>query len=112
MWRGLVVLALFDAGGELLAHAGVPVPGPVLGMAALLAALMLRRKTVAGLDSAADFLLRHLALFFVPATVGAIALVPSLQGLLVPISAALVGSTVIGLVVAAFVFHLLAKERT
>ncbi|MEO6954018.1 MAG: CidA/LrgA family protein [Polyangia bacterium] len=110
MWRGLLVLALFDAGGELLARAGVPVPGPVLGMGALLAFLMLRER-VSGLDAAADFLLRHLALFFVPATVGAIALIPSLRHTLVPIGVALVASTLIGLVIAAVVFQLVAKDR-
>lgn len=111
MWRGLVLLALFDGGGELLAHAGVPLPGPVLGMAALLATLVLVRRQVAGLDDAADFLLRHLMLFFVPATVGAVALVPSLRQTLVPIGVALVGSTLLGLVVAAAVFQRLARSR-
>lgn len=110
MWRGLLVLALFDAGGELLSRGGVPLPGPVLGMAALLAFVVLR-KQVAGLDAAADFLLRHLALFFVPATVGAIALSPSLASALVPVGVALVASTLVGLVVSAVVFLLVARAR-
>lgn len=110
MWRGLFVLALFDMGGELLSRAGVPLPGPVLGMAALLSFVLLR-KEVRGLDAAADFLLRHLALFFVPATVGAIALSSSLADALLPVGVALIVSTLVGLAVGAVVFQLVARDR-
>jgi holin-like protein len=111
MWRGFVVILLFQLGGELLARAGVPVPGPVLGMAALLAWLMARRSAPRGLDDASSLLLRHLALFFVPAAAGAFYLAPRLAGEAVPIVVAVVISTLVGLVVAGFVFQWVAKRR-
>ena len=70
--RGLACLLLFQCLGELLAralHAPLPLPGPVLGLLALLVALNVPaiRQPVA---AAADLLLAHLSLLFVPVGVG------------------------------------------
>ena len=111
MWRGLLVILLFQLGGELVARAGVPVPGPVLGMAALLAWLMTRPSAPRGLDDAADLLLRHLMLFFVPAAVGAFCLWPRMASEALPIVVAIFVSTFVGLLVGGFVFQWLAKRR-
>lgn len=87
MLRGFSILLLFQLAGEALTRvAGWPVPGPVVGMALLLAALQLRarlRTTFAprsgageeapageGLEAVASGLLSHLSLLFVPAGVG------------------------------------------
>jgi holin-like protein len=52
----------------------LPIPGPVVGMILLFVALQLRRPDQrAGVIRAADLLLRHLQLLFVPAGVGVIA---------------------------------------
>ncbi len=71
MLQGLVLLLVFQFGGELLAHFGdLPIPGNVIGMALLLLALArgwVREET---LGEAAELLLRYMALFFVPAGVG------------------------------------------
>lgn len=110
MWRGLVALVIFDLAGELLAHAGVPLPGPVLGLAALLVFLMTKDSAPRGLDGAADSVLRHLPLYFVPAAVGALYLAPRLATEAVPIAVALVVSTLVGLAVAGWLFQWLAKR--
>lgn len=110
MWRGLIVLLIFDVAGELLAHAGVPLPGPVLGLAALLAWLMVKESAPRGLDGAAEVMLRHLSLFFVPAAVGALYLTPRLAGEALPIVMALVVSTLVGLAVAGWLFQRLARR--
>jgi holin-like protein len=70
--RGVAYLLLLQAIGEALARAfGLPVPGPVLGMLLLLAAL--RFEVVrAPVGAAADVLLAHLSLLFVPVGVGVI----------------------------------------
>ena len=68
--RGLACLLLFQCLGELLARAlHAPLPGPVLGLLALLVALNVPaiRQPVA---AAADLLLAHLSLLFVPVGVG------------------------------------------
>jgi holin-like protein len=70
--RGLAFLLLLQAAGEGLARAlGLPFPGPVIGLVLLLAALRMAwvREPIA---AAADFLLAHLSLLFVPVGVGVI----------------------------------------
>jgi holin-like protein len=70
MLRGFAVLLLFQLVGEVLTRAmGLPVPGPVVGMALLLVALELRRPSDE-LRAASSGLLAHLSFLFVPAGVG------------------------------------------
>ena len=62
----LALLISCQAAGELLhALAGVPIPGPVLGIGLLLLGLCAWRKSAPVLP-AADTLLSYLSLFFVP----------------------------------------------
>ena len=75
MIQGLAALLLFQSLGEVLAQlTGAPVPGPVLGLLGLLAWLLLRQRrgqpACKPLEQAADGLLAHLSIFFVPAAVG------------------------------------------
>jgi holin-like protein len=75
MIQGLAALLLFQCLGEAIAHfSAAPVPGPVIGLVALLAVLVLRqrrgRAAWSALEQAADGLLAHLSIFFVPAAVG------------------------------------------
>ena len=68
--RGLAFLLLLQAAGEGLAHLlRLPFPGPVIGLVMLLVALQVTwiREPVA---AAAEFLLAHLSLLFIPVGVG------------------------------------------
>jgi holin-like protein len=59
--------------GEFVARGlGLPIPGPVLGLAILLAALALRRPLASALRPMTEVILAHLSLMFVPAGVGVI----------------------------------------
>ena len=70
--RGLAVLLLLQAAGEGLARAlRLPFPGPVIGLVLLLPALRIAWIRVA-VAAAAEFLLGHLSLLFVPVGVGVI----------------------------------------
>ncbi|MEH3119892.1 MAG: CidA/LrgA family protein [Methylorubrum populi] len=80
----LTLILLAQLLGEIAARAaGLPVPGPVIGMALLLVFLVLRDRTRpasarllppplvdGGLENAARGLLAHLSILFVPAGVG------------------------------------------
>jgi holin-like protein len=68
--RGLAILLLAQSAGEAIARlTDAPLPGPVLGMLLLL--LALRWPAVrAPVEAAADTLLAHLSLLFVPVGVG------------------------------------------
>lgn len=70
---GLGVLLGFAAAGEALVGAlRWPLPGPVVGLALLWAALGLGVVKLAWIEPAADGLLGVLGLLFVPATAGAV----------------------------------------
>ena len=100
--------------GEVVARGlGLPVPGPVLGMAAMLGVLWLRDRfappVLAGVEPAGRFLLAHLSLLFVPAGVGVVGNLEVLSGQWLALAVALVGSTVLTLVVSVAVFRLVAR---
>ncbi|WP_279478884.1 CidA/LrgA family protein [Aureimonas sp. SK2] len=119
MLFGLFVLLACQLAGETVVRLlGLPVPGPVLGILFLLALLGLserrRRNGMADpkapVGQAADGLLAHLGLLFVPAGVG-VARSPDLllangPGLL----AALVLSTVLTLLVTVGTFRLVRRR--
>jgi holin-like protein len=74
MLENLTVIALFDLAGDVIQSLlQLPIPGPVVGMALLLATLIARGRLPAGLDTAAGGLLRYLPMMFVPAGVGVMA---------------------------------------
>ena len=92
MVRGLLVLLLCQLAGEFLVTAlGAPVPGPVVGMVILFVALRIRRPTSrSSVVKAADGLLSHLQLLFIPAGAGVIAYLPLLGRAWLPIVGGLV----------------------
>jgi holin-like protein len=101
--QGLALLLLLQAAGEAVAHAfALPFPGPVIGMVLLLAALQwppLR----APVQAAADVLLAHLSLLFVPVGVGVITHLDLVSEYGFRLLAVIVLSTWIGLAVTALV---------
>ena len=110
--RAFFVLLLFQLLGELISKlARIPVPGPVLGMV-LLAALYIARRREPSLEvaSTADSLLRVLGLLFVPAGVGIVANLPLLRAAWLPITVALAGSTLVTLLVTAWIMHWAASR--
>ncbi len=70
---GMCLLLAFWGAGILVARLlHLPAPGSVVGLALLLGALAAGLVPLAWLEPAADGLLRHMLLFFVPAAVGVI----------------------------------------
>lgn len=97
--------------GELFVGAlGLPVPGPVVGMALLFAGLLLRGAVPDDLGAVADALIGHLSLLFVPAGVGVMLHARLIGRDLVPISVALVASTLLTVAVTAAVMVALAPR--
>jgi holin-like protein len=71
MLQALTALLLFQLAGEALVQFfALPIPGPVIGMALLFAAMSLRPGIADRLRESANALLQHLSLLFVPAGVG------------------------------------------
>lgn len=94
----LATLLGFQLAGEALAFAfKLPIPGPVIGMALLLAALALRPALREALRPTTTTLLQHLSLLFVPAGVGVMVHGQRLADEGAAIIVALVVSTVLAL---------------
>ncbi len=112
MLRAFVVIVLFQFTGEALARlGGLPVPGPVLGLALLTLAAGLWRSLFYEVEETAGGLLRHLALLYVPAGVGVMQYAGLLRDLALPIVGVVVLSTVVTMAVTALVFTALTGNR-
>ena len=106
----ITILLSCQLAGEMLAQAArLPVPGPVIGMVLLFAGLAIKGRVPQGLAITTTFLLDHLALLFVPAGVGIISLLPLLSNEYPAIIAALIGSTLLAIIVTAAVMNVLLR---
>ncbi len=119
MIRALALLLVCQLVGEIVARmAALPVPGPVIGLALLAFGAILHAR-VTGADASAietadvgrvaTALLGSLGLLFVPAGVGVVQQLPVVGAYGLALFSALVGSTVLTLIVTVYVF--LAVKR-
>ncbi|NHC25152.1 CidA/LrgA family protein [Nocardioides sp. IC4_145] len=112
---GLTWLVVCQLVGEVLVRlTDVPLPGPVVGMVVLLLALEVRRRRGHDTDRdpavrAADGLLRHLQLLFVPAGVGVVAYLGAIRDEALPIVLAVAGSWLLGIVAIGWTTRLLER---
>ncbi|HSI56393.1 MAG TPA: CidA/LrgA family protein [Ideonella sp.] len=105
--KGFALLLLCQSAGELLVRAvGAPFPAPVVG-AALLWALLAWQPVRAVIGVAAEALLAHLSLLFVPVGVGVVTHLALLSQYGGRILLAIVLSTALGLAVTALVLRAL-----
>jgi holin-like protein len=109
--RGFTILLLFNFAGLILHAIGVPLPPAVLGLILFSAALFTGAVKMRWVEPASDFLLKNLLLFFIPAVAGIVAFVPELRKEWLPISGALLASTVCSAVVAGYVVGFTEKKR-
>lgn len=109
--KGLAILLLAQSAGEVLARlAGLPLPGPVLGLLILLVALNWEAVR-APVGAAADVLLAHLSLLFVPVGVGVMTHVGLITEHGLRMLVVIVVSTWVGLAVTALVLRALLPRR-
>ena len=108
--RGLALLLLLQAAGEGLVHTlALPFPGPVVGLLLVLPALQLARLREP-LAAAAELLLAHLSLLFVPVGVGVITHLELVSRYGWQLLLVIVLSTWAGLVVTALVLRALLRR--
>jgi len=100
--NGITILLIYQLAGEITALLlRIPVPGPVLGMIMLFFTLVARRRSAQSLELASNSLLSHLALLFVPAGVGIIVHFERIVEEWLPLTVALLASTVITMIATA-----------
>lgn len=109
---GFTWLLLFQCAGEAISRlAELPIPGPVLGMALLLAALLVRGPANEAMTTAADGLARHLSLLFVPAGAGVMLHITQIEAEWVPIAVAIGVSTVLAIATTAVTFQWILRRQ-
>jgi len=113
MIAGLLQILVFQGVGELLSRFVLPaVPGPVLGLVALLVWLAWRGGVGADLDGVAAAFSRHLGVLFVPAAVGVVMFLPQLREQAWAIGLSLLASAVATIAVSALLLKWLgAPDR-
>lgn len=121
MVRGFAILLLCQLAGEVIARGlGLPVPGPVLGLALLVAGLCAWARyrplqtealQASGLGRVSEGLLASLALMFVPAGVGVIQYLGLIGAHGLALALAIVGSTVATLLTTVGTFLLVKRWR-
>ncbi len=110
MLGAITVLLVFQTIGEVVVQLlRLPVPGPVVGMMLLFAALLARGAAPQWLERSAGQLLAHLSLLFVPAGVGVMLHGQRLGAEWLPIAVALVSSTLLTLAATALVMQALRR---
>ncbi|MGB0733850.1 MAG: CidA/LrgA family protein [Pontibacterium sp.] len=101
--KGFLVLLAFQYAGELIAYlAGLPIPGAVIGMLLLLITLIWYGKVPDFLRSTSMALLAVLSLLLVPPSVGLVAHLEILQDNALAITTALIFSTLLPMVLVAY----------
>ena len=111
MTAALTLLFLCQLAGEVVVRSlGITFPGPVLGMGLLFAIVATRGRSGPALDAVADTLLRNLSLLFVPAAVGVVQQIGLIAANWVAITAALVASTLLTLIVTVYTFRVVASR--
>lgn len=111
MLRALTVLVACQFVGEVIARAaGIPLPGPVIGLVLLLILLVVRGGPDEDLRQTSNGLLRYLSLLFVPAGVGIITQLHALARDWLAIVAAILVSTVLALAVTGWLVQVLSRR--
>jgi putative effector of murein hydrolase LrgA (UPF0299 family) len=119
---GLIVILMCQLAGEAVARGlGIPIPGPVIGLALLFALLILRDRLSSHLppmmggdtlEKTGKGLLAHLSLLFIPAGVGVVQNLGVFAEHGLALGVAIVVSTILALLTAAWVFVLVARLTT
>ncbi len=109
--RYLALILVCQLIGETITVAsGLPVPGPVIGMALLFTGLLIKGSLPDDLEAAGSGLLRNLALLFVPAGVGVMLHVPRLADEWWPILLAIVPGTLVAVALTALIVQRLGRS--
>lgn len=110
MLHALLLILSCQLAGEALARAaGLPLPGPVLGMIVLLGLMLASARITALVRPVAQGILAHLSLLFVPAGVGVVGHLATLGSQTLAILTAILVSTVLAIGVGALTFAAVAR---
>lgn len=97
--REIIIILLFLGLGELTSYlAPFPLPGTIMGMIYLFLALYFKWLNLSSIETVSNVVLKHIALFFIPAGVNILANLELISKNLAGILIIVIGSTVIVMV--------------
>jgi holin-like protein len=108
----LILLSIYLGSNYIVDLINLPIPGSVLGMILLFLCLSMGIVKLNYIEKAAEFLIKHLALFFVPYAVGLMSYGDLIKTSGWKLLLMIVGSTVIGLVVTSGITQYLSSKGT
>ncbi|HLV62478.1 CidA/LrgA family protein [Galbibacter sp.] len=110
MIKSLLLIFLFLLLGESLQFFfQLPIAGNILGMGLIFLALNLKVIQLEDVKPASDFLIKYLVVFFIPYGVGLMVYADILSQYWIPISVAVIFSTLLCLYLTGLLFQLLRK---
>lgn len=107
----LIILVIYFAGEILTRFFNLPVPGNIMGMILLIILLSTNVVKLEMVDTVANFLLDHLAFFFIPAGVGLLTSVVVIKDSFIRLLIVCFISTIITIAVTAIVVEFMTKEK-
>ncbi|MDO4682287.1 MAG: CidA/LrgA family protein [Lautropia sp.] len=112
MLAAITILLLYQLIGELISQAfGLPIPGPVIGMALLFITLVLRGGPDENLRETSRKLLQYLSMLFIPAGAGVMLHFGTLRTEWLPILlAATLGTLIVIVLTAGLMQHLINRR--
>jgi holin-like protein len=111
MINTFAILLIYQLIGELVVRTfGLPIPGPVIGMALLFLTLLARGRVSDELRTGTSSLLQHLSLLFVPAGAGVMLHLHRVAAEWLPITVALIASTFAGIAVTALILNAMMSK--
>ena len=113
MINTFTLLLLYQLAGEIIVRLmKLPIPGAVIGMLLLLLTLLVRKKVNDEIRHGSASLLKHLSLLFVPIGTGIVVHLDRVASEWLPIAAATIVSTFLGIAVTAWVLNTLSKTAS
>lgn len=110
--QGLAILLLFNLAGYFLSNvAKIPLPPNVLGLIFLFLALQMGLVKLAWVEQSAQWLLKHMMLFFAPIVVGVVMSFSLIVKQWLPISVSLIGGTLFVLLLTGTVMARLTSPK-
>lgn len=107
-----ILFALCVVGDLLSALCGNKLPGNVLGMSLLFLLLSFGIIKLNHVENTADFFLKNMAFFFLPACLGILNVLPQIKTELLPILSVIILTTLITSAVTAVTVHLVLKLQS
>ncbi len=110
--KGLAILFGFHWIGTIIQQlSGIPLPGNVIGLALFTTALFCKWVKLEWVEESAQFMLKHMTLFFAPIIVGTMAFIPVIIQNGMPVLLSLIFSTLVTLWVAGWVTQLGSRSK-